>query len=333
MGDGHRLPSFEKPAGFRDCLCNVHEQVCPDDIHFADHNIEITYSNSLPIALMQSLTYTVDAMKWGVNDSREAMQGRALTYLVLFSTLGIILRWSYGIKLLSTADGDAPKPDPEEGIRNGTASIQPQNGGIESEQGHNARAPLLQRIEEDQETAASTANTPKQPRFSDGPATLGRPGVGTLARRKPERRWTALGNAEDLDDADFFQRSLSFNRDRNFRKEISNYRSFPNTPSRTPAASTYTTSDEGDSRSVSDDDEDDYEGAGRRNQTEQSISAFQAKFRRLRKKATILLHSLWKPVRNFLRGVQAFMTAPLYAALLSLVVGKLLYLSPRSPLS
>jgi hypothetical protein len=32
------------------------------------------------------------------------MLGRALSYLVLFSTLGIILRWSYGVRLLSAAE-------------------------------------------------------------------------------------------------------------------------------------------------------------------------------------------------------------------------------------
>jgi predicted permease len=273
---------------------------------------------------MQSLTYTVDALRWGAHDTREAMQGRALTYLVLFSTLGIILRWSYGIKLLSTADAEPPKPDVEDGVP-ATENGNGQNGTqeIEAEQGHNDRAPLLERIDEDQETATNAGNTPRAPRFSDGPATLGRPGPSVLARRKPERRWTALGNGEDLDDADFFQRSLSFTKNRSFRKEISEYRSFPNTPSRTPAASTYTTSDEGDSRSVSDDDEDDYEGAGRRNNTEQSTSAFQAKMRRSRKKtATFFRQKIWKPFRNFMRGVQAFMTAPLYAALLSLIVGR-----------
>ena len=34
------------------------------------------------------------------------MLGRALTYLVLFSTLGIIVRWSIGVKLLTSAEND-----------------------------------------------------------------------------------------------------------------------------------------------------------------------------------------------------------------------------------
>ncbi|KAF8207073.1 membrane transport protein-domain-containing protein [Mycena galopus ATCC 62051] len=61
-------------------------------------------SNSLPIALMQSLVVTVPGLKWGKEDNKNAMVGRALTYLVLYSTLGMVLRWSYGVKLLAQSD-------------------------------------------------------------------------------------------------------------------------------------------------------------------------------------------------------------------------------------
>ncbi|KAI0628584.1 membrane transport protein-domain-containing protein [Trametes polyzona] len=61
-------------------------------------------SNSLPIALMQSLVVTVPGLKWGDDDNNDAMVGRALTYLVLYSTLGMVVRWSYGVRLLSQAD-------------------------------------------------------------------------------------------------------------------------------------------------------------------------------------------------------------------------------------
>ena len=49
-------------------------------------------SNSLPIALMQSLVVTVPRLKWTEDDNRDAMVGRALTYLVLYSTLGMVVR-------------------------------------------------------------------------------------------------------------------------------------------------------------------------------------------------------------------------------------------------
>ncbi|KZO94250.1 hypothetical protein CALVIDRAFT_501851 [Calocera viscosa TUFC12733] len=61
-------------------------------------------SNSLPIALMQSLVITVPGLKWGADDNEEGMLGRALTYLVVYSTLGMMLRWSYGVRLLGQAD-------------------------------------------------------------------------------------------------------------------------------------------------------------------------------------------------------------------------------------
>lgn len=48
-------------------------------------------SNSLPIALMQSLVLTVPGLKWGEDDNNNAMVGRALTYLVLYSTLGMMV--------------------------------------------------------------------------------------------------------------------------------------------------------------------------------------------------------------------------------------------------
>lgn len=49
-------------------------------------------SNSLPIALMQSLVITVPGLKWGDDDNNDAMVGRALTYLVLYSTMGMVVR-------------------------------------------------------------------------------------------------------------------------------------------------------------------------------------------------------------------------------------------------
>ncbi|OSX61260.1 hypothetical protein POSPLADRAFT_1182402 [Postia placenta MAD-698-R-SB12] len=68
-------------------------------------------SNSLPIALMQSLVLTVPGLKWGEDDNNNAMVGRALTYLVLYSTLGMMLRWSYGVRLLSSADPEASEAE------------------------------------------------------------------------------------------------------------------------------------------------------------------------------------------------------------------------------
>jgi len=52
----------------------------------------LTVSNSLPIALIQSLVVEVPGLKWGHDDTKDQMLGRALTYLVLYSTLGMMVR-------------------------------------------------------------------------------------------------------------------------------------------------------------------------------------------------------------------------------------------------
>jgi predicted permease len=45
-------------------------------------------SNSLPVALLQSLAATVPGLRWGEDDTKDAIIGRALTYLLLCSTIG-----------------------------------------------------------------------------------------------------------------------------------------------------------------------------------------------------------------------------------------------------
>lgn len=70
-------------------------------------------SNSLPVALMQSLVVTVPQLHWEEEgepeDTVSGMLGRSLTYLVLFSTLGMFLRWSVASQLLSTMDDEEVK--------------------------------------------------------------------------------------------------------------------------------------------------------------------------------------------------------------------------------
>ena len=49
-------------------------------------------SNALPIALMQSLVVSVPDLKWGNDDNKDVMLGRAQTYLTMYSTLGMVVR-------------------------------------------------------------------------------------------------------------------------------------------------------------------------------------------------------------------------------------------------
>lgn len=48
-------------------------------------------SNSLPIALMKSLVASVPALRRSSDDEPDAMLARALMYLVVFSTLGLLV--------------------------------------------------------------------------------------------------------------------------------------------------------------------------------------------------------------------------------------------------
>ena len=52
-------------------------------------------SNALPIALMQSLVVSVPDLMWGNDDNKDVMLGRALTYLTMYSTLGMVVRTIY----------------------------------------------------------------------------------------------------------------------------------------------------------------------------------------------------------------------------------------------
>ncbi|KOS13044.1 endoplasmic reticulum auxin efflux carrier [Malassezia pachydermatis] len=69
-------------------------------------------SNTLPVALISSLVFAVPELHWIRNgqdtDTPNDMLGRALTYLVMFSTLGTVQRWSIGAKLLTHVKEEHP---------------------------------------------------------------------------------------------------------------------------------------------------------------------------------------------------------------------------------
>ena len=89
--------------------------------NFAMAAAMIMNSNSLPVALLQSLALSVPGLEWGQDDTVDAIVGRALTYLLLGGTMGqfvssflspIVLkaylgnsqiRWSLGVHLLTKA--------------------------------------------------------------------------------------------------------------------------------------------------------------------------------------------------------------------------------------
>lgn len=91
-------------------------------------------SNSLPVALMQALVMEVPQLHWDEEgepeDTVDGMLGRALTYLVLFSTLGMFLRWSVGASLLSTVEDDEESIEQDRQIASGTVPQEVPTGRI-----------------------------------------------------------------------------------------------------------------------------------------------------------------------------------------------------------
>ncbi|KAN0129379.1 Membrane transport domain containing protein [Lactarius tabidus] len=97
--------------------------------NFAMAAAMIMNSNSLPVALLQSLVVTVPGLQWDDDDTLDTMVARALSYLLLCGTMGQFLRWSYGVHLLTKSvppdETWSPSPLPDE--------IGPMSGGAASQ--------------------------------------------------------------------------------------------------------------------------------------------------------------------------------------------------------
>ena len=198
---------------------------------------------------MQSLVVTVPALRWEVDDDKNSMLARALTYLVLYSTLGMVVRWSYGVRLLSRAD--------PEGVDNTPATEEPMqpDDGLEEQ----------------------------LPRRSDAPDNERGPEVIRVLRAPP-----LLGATRKKNTANMFY-------------------SFPNTPahsvirlpnSESNSQTPYTSEDEGD----------DDELPRPRTITEPTRSRLHSILRRTKRR---IAKSAW--------AFSEFMTAPLWAALMSFI--------------
>ncbi|CAO1618001.1 unnamed protein product [Parajaminaea phylloscopi] len=231
-------------------------------------------SNSLPVALMQSLVLTVPQLHWEEEgepeDTVDGMLGRALTYLVLYSTLGMFVRWSIGAKLLSTIEDTPSQPpvlgadryrdDPEEiggGDQARTARL------IDFENGDRGNARLPQIVT--REATDDNDRPPPEP-LTDG----GRPPVRRASRsRSGPPAWA---------------------------------RSFPNSPAGSAADGSVEDEDEARTR--------DLESHSRQAPTATT-------WKRVWSAASRGLHYF---VVLPAQAVAGFMTAPLWAAVLSLVV-------------
>lgn len=224
-------------------------------------------SNSLPVALMQSLVVTVPQLHWEEDgepeDTMNGMLGRALTYLVLFSTLGMFLRWSLASQLLSTMEEDPNDTRDEEPVTGVPATTsQPPTGRLidheseDTQQGVHGNAKVV---------GPQDLKQHKQP----------------LPQINVRRSTEEGGGVESIET-------------RPHRRQSGWPRSFPNSP--------------GDSE---DDEEDENtQGITPRWQQRQSNRSCTSSLKQFNKKYIL------RPYK----AVTAFMTMPLYAALISLIV-------------
>ncbi|KAG9127341.1 hypothetical protein FRC07_014751 [Ceratobasidium sp. 392] len=252
-------------------------------------------SNSLPIALMQSLVITVHELKWGKSDTKDAMLGRALTYLVLYSTLGMMLRWSYGVHLLAQADeenlpvaGDTTEASPRSDVHDDETTVY----GTLPRSKSRASA-----------TFDSSAEETLSPRSS--PST-------SLARLPPQPPSLVETNSKLRvpTEQDFARPNMGL------RKTTAHtFYSFPATPamrSRENIAASAVSSDT-DVEDLRDEPTTDDEWGTRpllpRTSTAPTSSRFRSLLRRARRR-----------IVRFLKAVNEFMTIPMYAAVASLIV-------------
>ncbi|OCF41572.1 endoplasmic reticulum protein [Kwoniella heveanensis CBS 569] len=263
-------------------------------------------SNSLPIALIQSLVIEVPGLKWGHDDTKDQMLGRALTYLVLYSTLGMMLRWSWGVKLLSQADDEQPDlevtaPQPAEPIVRDHTVQSPE--AIETHPGARETDPFFTTaggISHDQEEASVTLSSSLEPGSPSIPFSAG--SVHSLHPPLTKRNSTAGNSVMSRRESILSQRRKSLNRTESGRE----FWGLPEAPKMQRIILEEDSSDE--------ELEDEEWGTLtpttlRRRASQPPTNKYIAFLRQVQSKTS----AIWK-------SVNAFMTVPMYAALLSIFI-------------
>ncbi|KAK4701246.1 catalase, partial [Phenoliferia sp. Uapishka_3] len=240
-------------------------------------------SNSLPIALMQSLIGEHMPLEWGPHDTKDQMLGRALSYLVLFSTLGIIVRWSIGVRLLTSAENDAGEDDP-----------------------HSTNPLPVSDLESHESTLYASSTT--TPLLSDSHSNA------NSRRSKPSPPPTTVSGSA-------LTGALNGQVGKKHKKAQSIFQSFPNTPipsTRTSVAGTSGGSENDDSDEEEEDEEwGERRGVGRR---DEDMDIFEGAWRVRWERTKRVTAKVWRPIRKVGMRIGEFMTVPLWAALLSLFV-------------
>nr|KIR86098.1 endoplasmic reticulum protein [Cryptococcus tetragattii IND107] len=260
-------------------------------------------SNSLPIALIQALVTTVPGLKWGSDDSKDQMLGRALTYLVLYSTLGMMLRWSWGVKLLSNADDEVDRTQHGHGVVGHIGLVQ-SPGHIE-ENGHDGRSPFFP-SEDDQGSwrrDSSLGVTPTMIRDPSSSPTTPFVVPGSAHSMHPPRRQSTTGvsmRSHSVTSATRRPRHLS-------RTESG--REFWGLPEAPRHHGIELIEEDSSDEEEEDEEWGNYAQPNLRLRRSPPSTKFQAYWRGFQKKAASVGKSL-----------NAFMTVPMYAALLSIFI-------------
>ncbi|KAG0273313.1 hypothetical protein BGZ95_010874 [Linnemannia exigua] len=87
-----------------------------DEEKFVIASIVFSNTNSLPMALLQSLAFSAagDRLLRDADDTREAVAARGISYILFYAIFGNLVRWSYGFTLLVPKDKeDEVEEEPE----------------------------------------------------------------------------------------------------------------------------------------------------------------------------------------------------------------------------
>ncbi|KAG0213038.1 hypothetical protein BGX33_003169 [Mortierella sp. NVP41] len=87
-----------------------------DEEKFVIASILFSNTNSLPMALLQSLAFSAagDRLLRDADDTREAVAARGISYILFYAIFGNLVRWSYGFTLLVPKDKEEKEQKSEE---------------------------------------------------------------------------------------------------------------------------------------------------------------------------------------------------------------------------
>ncbi|KAK4049111.1 hypothetical protein OIO90_005581 [Microbotryomycetes sp. JL221] len=252
---------------------------------------------------------------------------RNFANLVLFSTLGIIVRWSIGVRLLTSAENQ-DDDDTTEDPFNDEAATQDREASfyVDGRQDDGAKDPLIKASREqsvDIATSSSNNNgaqmsTPTRRQREGNGIENGIEGDGARVWRESQAsEQTVVGTLDGHANGHQSDNRLTPNAkssadDKKKKKSDRIFMSFPNTPT----VSQYGGSDAGTLTDEDDEHNDDEWGAQRgfgRRAVDGNDSEFWSRFKARTAR-------IGRPLKRVGKKIGAFMTVPLWAALLSLVV-------------